>query len=108
MAKKKKRQPRVFISGPITNDPDYELSFRRAECALRLLDYFPMNPVEICRFLPPETTEWDEYMKLTLASLSISDYIYLLDGWEESKGARIEKEYADKLGIKELEIKIGV
>ena len=42
----------------------------------------------------PEDTTWDEYMKVSLTLLQMADAIYMLDGWEDSKGARQEYDMA--------------
>lgn len=38
-------------------------------------------------------------MELDLKALSFCDSIYMMDGWESSKGARLELEEAKKLGL---------
>ena len=42
---------------------------------------------------------WVYYMKKALALLVESDCIYMLDGWEKSKGARLEFWIATELNI---------
>jgi len=43
--------------------------------------------------LPRDMTH-EEYMKMSLCMLSLYDAIYLLEGWEESRGANREYGYA--------------
>lgn len=37
---------------------------------------------------------WRDYMRVDLELLKRSDTIYMMQGWEESRGARIEERYA--------------
>lgn len=41
----------------------------------------------------------DEYMRVCLEMLKMCDAIYMIPGWETSKGATKEYEYAKKLGL---------
>ena len=93
---------RVYISGPISNNPDYELDFRDADQLLTERGYTAINPSAFNNCLPPDL-EYEEYMKLDLALLEMCDAIYMLDGWEESPGANREYGYALGLGKKIME-----
>ena len=42
----------------------------------------------------------EEYMHIDYAMIDVSDALYMLDDWEDSKGAKLEKEYALKKGKK--------
>lgn len=62
-----------------------------------------INPAVVNSSMPYSTT-YDEYMKLCLTMLDMADAIYLLSGWEESRGACAEYEYAlatEKIILKE-------
>lgn len=84
---------RIYISGPITGDEGYMQHFAKAESELRSANYETINPARVNRPLP-ETLTHSEYMEVSIAMLGICDGIYMLSGWEESKGATIEFEYA--------------
>ena len=43
--------------------------------------------------------EYDDIIRLDLAILERCDYLLLMDGWEESRGAREEKDVADDIGL---------
>ena len=43
--------------------------------------------------------EYDDYIKGDLILLERCDAILMLEGWEESQGAQIELQYAEKLGL---------
>lgn len=89
---------RVYISGAITNTTDYLERFKVVEDILQAHGYETINPASLLDNLPPTTTH-DEYMHISYALLDICDGIYMMDGWENSKGATYEYEYAIENGI---------
>ena len=93
---------KVYISGPITGiDFGNRFAFSCARNALELCGYEVVDPSEVQ--LDDEAT-WTDYMRADLKLLLDCDFIYMLDGWEDSKGARIERELAENLGIEEIDI----
>ena len=84
---------RFYISGGITNVPDYKERFTHAE--MRLRERFPeaeiINPTMI---VLPKSCKHEDYMRIDLMLLDLADCIYLLSNWEKSKGACIEYGYA--------------
>lgn len=86
---------RIYISGKITGTDDYIQRFTRAEVQL-LVEHENaeiINPATYNQQLPKTYTH-DEYMTVCMALLSTCDTIYMLEGWEQSPGARAECEYA--------------
>ena len=83
----------VYISGPISNAPDYLINFAGAKSRLLRCGYEVVNPAQMCLSLPVSFTH-DQYMEICLAALKCCDTIYLLNGWQNSVGAKIEAEYA--------------
>ena len=83
---------RIYISGPITNVLDYKEKFARAEQNLKAKypDAEIINPTVLDKL--PLT--YDEYMELDLRLLGMCEGIYMLKGWEDSKGANREYGYA--------------
>lgn len=89
----------IYISGGITNVPNYPTKFRIAEETLIKLGFNVINPCRCNDILPPNSKHSD-YMVISLAALSLCDSIYMLKDWENSKGASMEFEYALGKGYK--------
>jgi hypothetical protein len=82
---------RVYISGPITGMPDQNRpAFDAAELAIASRGHVPVNPLRVAAHLPPES-DWYEYMRTDVRALLGCDAILLLEGWRDSRGARIEE-----------------
>lgn len=93
---------KVYISGPITGiDFGNRFAFSCARNALELCGYEVIDPSEVQ--LDDEAT-WTDYMRADLKLLLDCDFIYMLEGWENSRGARIERELAKNLRIKEIDL----
>lgn len=93
---------KVYISGPITGIAfGNRFAFMCARSALELCGYEAVDPSEVK--LDDDAT-WADYMRADLKLLLDCDYIYMLEGWEDSKGARLERELAENLGIEEIDV----
>jgi len=85
----------VYISGAISGTTDYLERFEEAELKLKKKGHDVVNPAKLNSFLPTDTT-WEQYMEVDYKLMDICDTIYMLSGWENSKGANAELEYAKK------------
>lgn len=88
----------IYISGPITRTDDYMERFTAVEKELTEKGYAVVNPARYNAQLPEETT-YKDYMRVSLALLEACSSIYMLNGWQDSKGARLEHAYAEAMGI---------
>lgn len=92
-SKKNMMTKRVYISGAMTSRMDtYKTVFADAQRELEK-DYIVINPAVM-----PKGLDADKYMPICLAMLDAADAIYMLKGWEQSKGACLEKAYAEYNG----------
>lgn len=80
---------KIYISGPITGLPidGCRARFEAAEEMLRGQGFTPVNPMK--NGLPVDAP-YEEHMKRDLEMLAECDAIYLMNGWERSKGCRME------------------
>lgn len=86
---------RIYLSGPITEVNDYMYKFGEAEEYVeQQYKGAVVNPARIIAQLPKEL-EYEECMDICLRLLDKCDAIYMLDGWQQSKGAN--REYGDAL-----------
>lgn len=76
-------------------------AFQAAEKALRARGFKTVNPHEITAHLP-EGTSWHVYLSVCLAQLPFCKGIYLLHGWNLSKGSCVELAAARELGLQIL------
>lgn len=84
---------KVYISGPITGHDKQEVA-QRFEAAKKLFqntEYKPISPLE--NGLPASAT-YEEHMFRDLEMLAECEAIFMLKGWERSKGCKIEFGFA--------------
>lgn len=84
---------KIYLSGSITGTTDYLDRFEKAEKELTEKGYVVINPAKVNAMMPVETT-YEEYMKMSMTMLDMCDYIYMLKGWQQSRGANREYGYA--------------
>lgn len=87
----------VYIAGAISGRTDYKEAFQAAEEQLRERGFVVMNPAN-------NGQDWSyrQYINVGLMELMHCDAIYMLRGWQDSVGARLEMEYARATGLEIL------
>ena len=100
---------RIYLSGKITGlDKEvYSRQFERAENFYKTSGFDVVNPVkigeEVLKINPK--AEWQDFMVRDLEALRTCTHIALLEGWEESKGAKMEKAEAEKMGLEIMHLR---
>lgn len=89
---------KVYISGPITGVKNYRKKFEEAAQKIREQGLEPVNPCEG----EEEGHEWEYYMKRDIKKLMDCQAIFLIPGWEKSRGAQVEAALASELKIEIL------
>lgn len=84
---------KVYIAGKITNNPDYIKQFAEAEEMLKASGHTVLNPVKDKGF------SYKDCIDMGLCELMKCDGIYLLEGWQDSRGAILEYLYALVTGM---------
>src|SRR5690625_774633 len=88
---------RVYISGKMTGIKDFNYPvFHKKEKQLRRLGYEVFNPANI---QGRDDWTWQDYMRECIAAIPKCTHIYLLNGWETSRGANIELLIANTIGL---------
>ncbi len=103
---------RIFISGPVSDvvaRSGYEacrVGFANAERVLRIRypDAVVLNPMDLC----DKDWGWIRCMIKCIRSLHTCDTMVQLNGWEESRGARLEFRVAKHLGLRIMEYENGL
>ena len=89
----------AYLSGPMTGLPGQNYAaFQAAAERLRSQGVQVISPHEIT---PPSAGpwSWEQHMRADLAALLTADVIVLLPGWEQSRGAQLEKTVAEAVGL---------
>jgi len=90
---------KIYISGAITNDPDYLAKFDRVEKHLTALNFEVVNPTKLQH---DHNKSYKNYMKEDIRELLNCDAIFMIYGWDKSAGAKLEKKVADACGLEAI------
>lgn len=94
------RRSRIYVAGPMTGLPDFNYpAFNAAALELRTQGWHVENPADHGVI---EGAEWVDYLAYDLTRLGTCGAIYLLPGWDLSKGAVLELHIAQVLGMEVL------
>ena len=88
----------AYLSGPMTGLPDFNRpAFHAAAAALRAQGHVVINPAEVD--LGPDAS-WADYMRVHLTEIARRvARVFVLPGWEGSRGAQLEVHVARALGL---------
>jgi hypothetical protein len=101
-----KAKLRAYISGPMSGRPEWNFpAFRKAAREWRKRGWRVMDPSR--SFGGRTDLPRSVYMRKDVAMLLRVDAVVVLDGWETSKGARLEVEIARQLGLDVMDWKSG-
>ena len=90
---------KVYISGPIAGYDlqERKLAFLKVEHMLESLGYEPVNPFNNG---VPDDQHWRTHMRADIRMLLDCESIYMMPGWELSKGCKLELDVASSCGIR--------
>lgn len=88
-----KRQPVIYLSGPITGVEKYWEQFEEADDLFHSLGCVVLNPARL-----PQGLTNSDYMRLCFDMIDTADVVLLLEGWDRSDGATLEREFCRYIG----------
>lgn len=90
---------KIYISGAISGIPVQTVTkqFKKGEDEIRDKGHEPINPLNNGL---ESSASWIDHMRADIKMLLDCDAIYMLVGWADSRGAIIEKQLAQNLGMK--------
>lgn len=87
----------AYIAGKVTGEPRHTCSMKFGTLQKTLMSggYTTIVPLDI---VPPDS-DWPAAMRICIAALMTADVLHLLPDWSDSRGARLERDIALRLGI---------
>ena len=94
-------QKKIYIGGKVTGLPIDEVRIRFANKHRELLaaGHDPLSPVHLVEEMGIQNEPWDYIMKLCIVALVNADELHLLPCWQDSRGAVLEHDIAQRLGM---------
>ena len=90
------RRRLLYLAGPVTGRPHRNAStFAQAQHLAERAGFAACNPLAFV----PVTASWPTAMTRCLWHLTLCDAVQLLPGWQHSRGARLERAWAQLLGL---------
>lgn len=98
----RRRKVKCYISGPMTGIVDFNFpAFFSAENILQKICGHVVNPARIAKEIEKKilNPEYGDYLRADITRLMNCDCVFLLAGYEGSRGATLEKRIAEALRI---------
>lgn len=89
------RRKKLYLSGAITNNPNYKQDFAKTRRLLIEAGYCVVDPIIFCEGI----ARWDACMRECLQILSRQTAVAVIDTPHESKGRDLELEIARTLNM---------
>ena len=94
---------RIYVAGPMSGLPELNYpAFHEAATRLRAKGWHVENPAENPDPHVDASCHWTAYMRMGLSQVATCHAIYMLPGWQNSKGASLEYMVAQQLGMQIL------
>ena len=88
----------VYLSGRISGNDNYKKDFEKAYDFLNELGYVVLNPSNLD--VVGNGLAYEKYLQICYRLVDVADIIFMVSGWQKSKGANAELSYAKSLGKK--------
>lgn len=82
---------RIFISGPMKNDPDHEKKFEKMEKIIKELGHSPFNP---CWMKVDNNWRRHNLIAIDKAAIEQCDAVIFMKNWEMAGGCMFEMQHA--------------
>ena len=91
----------VYLAGPMTGyeDYNYQAFIDAAEKIKSIARHNGLNVQAVHTANTPRNLGYETYIAMSYFYILNSDAVVLLDGWQNSKGANLEKQLAEELEI---------
>ena len=87
----------VYLSGDLFNE-DCKINFTLAQNFLEDLGYVVINPIQLKKIA--DSLAQEQIMQIRYRLVEVANIIFMVSGWQKSKGANAELNYAKSLGKK--------
>lgn len=93
-------QTTIYIAGAVSTIgiEKAEPLFRQKEQELTAQGFRVLNPVKLVLQHGYEKRPWREIMQFLIPFVAVCDILYIMHGWQQSKGANIERNLCMGIG----------
>lgn len=91
----------VYIAGKISGDKNYKRKFEKIKAIYNRCGFTVLNPAEL-----PYGMNNADYMRICMSMIDTADVISFLPDYKNSKGAIIERLYAEYIGKEIVDLEL--